>query len=226
MSVTSGEILAETLDKGINLVSVLPEDHITAIGASYRGGINVLFLEQSPYLESEEAGNARLRILGAVAGMPIYGDESMPMFILANNARLPDGTLMQLSEPRTGRSQQNSFRLAPEVLESSYVVGDFLRSVNWDLRAADLEFDAHNGTTIHAAIRGSFTSDEMKESYLRTVKNETIVEEALAPTSMETVARMTHTVLMSATRQVITFSMYDHRPGVRDEMLRLKRDQA
>jgi len=224
MSTHYGEGLATLLDKGLNLLPLLPDDHITGVGASYFGDGGILKLEQSPYLE--DAFKARLRILGVIGGMGTYGDENRSAFALSNNIRLPDGTRVHLQEPRPEKLEPNNYRLSEAAIEASYDVTNFLRTVEGNLSTAKLRFEARGADAVSSNVSGGFDTDEMKAAYLETIGQGVIVGEEISPATAESVICVTHTVLTPTIGRVVTFLMHDYRPDSREAMLRLQQDQT
>lgn len=224
MSTQPGEQLATLLDKGINLLPLLPDDHVSGIEASCFGGSGMLGLEQSRY--AQDAHKARLRIIGAVAGMGNYADENRFSFALSNNLTMSDGTHVQLKESE--RISSRGFHLTEDILEASFAVSSFVRIIRGNLQTAKLQFYAEDAMAgaVQAKVSGVFTSDAMKADYLESLESGVAVWKESKPTSAHSLAHMTHTVLAPSTGSIINFTVYDHRPEASEEKLRLMRGEA
>jgi hypothetical protein len=211
MTALSGERHANILDRGINLLVPLPTDHITAIGSSCLGNDgNLLMFEQSPYLEDPE--RARLRILGAIAGRAVYGDEDTRTSAMSNNAALLGGVdfLLKMGKPQA--TANTTYNLPDGALEACSEVSDFIRTAEGIISSTDIRFDSDMAGDIVASVAGMFVCDDMLEAYTASLGHDgTIVEERVKPRAQDAAAIVHHSVLTSATRQLIHFAMTDHR---------------
>lgn len=215
-----GEKHSTLLDKGLNIASILPPDHLAGLGSSYFGdGEGMLVLEQSPHVE--DPYKARLRILGVAASMGTYGDESELSFALSNNVSLPDGTHANLKETLSRSAETIPPSLPENAIAAFEDVSRFVRALEGNVWSTDI----HTTTSkagIEANVTGVFTSDEMQAAYLRSIEATVILDEQENPTTATGVRSIQHQVLTPRLGQLVTLHMSDHRPGSREAMRRLK----
>jgi hypothetical protein len=218
-----GERHGKLLDQGINVISVLSPKDVVGVSSSYFGdGSGMLILEQSPHLL--DAHSARLRILGAVAGGDMYGDENKLSFRLSNNVNLPDGTHVLLRETIERPIDTVPDRLPDNALEAFGDISRFVRTISGNLHSADLYGSTTSLSGVKAEVSGVIKDDAMYEAYLRTIESGVILGVQENPVSATSVPSTQHDVLTPDLNQVLTVTMFDHRPGNREAMLALRNE--
>jgi hypothetical protein len=221
MSTAYGERHAKLLDQGLNVISILPPEDIAGIGSSYfGGGGGMLILEQSPHVL--DAHSARLRILGAVAGGGMYGDENRLSFRLSSNVSLPNGTSVQLQETIERPAETIPRRLPNNALEVFGDVSGFVRTIAGNLHSTNLYGSTTSLSGVEAKISGIIKDDAMQEAYLRSIEGGVILGVQENPVSAASVPSIQYDVLTPGLNQVLTITMFDHRPGNREAMLALR----